>query len=95
MKKAIKKGFMLGIGTISLTTKAAERILDDIIKKSRISRKDSEKLVKNMLSEANKQAAKIGGYVEREANKQIKKVKPLIKKGIKKAKKRSGQRKKR
>ena len=88
MKKEIKKGLMLGIGAISLTTKAAEQILNGVVKKSKISKKESEKLVKNMLSEANKQANKIGRYVEKEVNNQIKKIKPIVKKELKKAKKR-------
>ena len=44
-------------------------------------------LSEGMLKEANKQAGKIGNYVEKEVNKQLKKVKPMVKKAIKKAKK--------
>lgn len=84
MKKTIKKAFMLGVGAISLTTKTAEKILNDVLKKSKISKKESEKLVKSMISETNKQTKKIQKYVEKEVNKQLKKVAPLIKKGIKK-----------
>ncbi|MFH1642351.1 MAG: hypothetical protein ABIC04_05645 [Nanoarchaeota archaeon] len=84
MKKIIEKAFMLGLGTVSLTTKAAEKILKDIAKKSKISKSDSEKLAKSMLKQANKQANKIQKFIEKEANKQLKKVKPMVKKAKKK-----------
>ena len=80
MKKTIRKGFMLGIGAISLTTKSADKILNDILKKSKISKTQSEKLVKDMLSQTNKKARKIQGYVEKEVNKKLRKAKKQIKK---------------
>ncbi|HLC96299.1 MAG TPA: hypothetical protein VJH97_03190 [Candidatus Nanoarchaeia archaeon] len=79
MKKTLKKGFMIGIGALSLTTKAIENVLTQVERKSRISKNESEKLVKDMLKEANKQATKIGKYVEKEIKKQIKKVRPALK----------------
>ena len=71
MKKTLKKGFMIGIGALSLTTKAIENVLTQVERKSRISKNESEKLVKDMLKEANKQATKIGKYVEKEIKKQF------------------------
>jgi len=82
MKKAIKKGFMLGIGAISLTTKATERILSNALKKSKITRMDSEKLVKEMVKETAKKAKKVAKYVDKEVNKKIKTAARMVKKKV-------------
>ena len=40
MKKTLKKGFMIGIGALSLTTKAIENVLTQVERKSRISKNE-------------------------------------------------------
>jgi len=85
MKDLIKKTFLLGVGTASLTKKKAEKVVNRLVKKDLLKKKDGVALVKNMIAEANKERKRIQKFIETEAKREIKRIKPHLAKASKKA----------
>lgn len=88
MRDVIKKSFLLGLGAVSLTKKKAEKLMEGLVKKGVISRKDGDGLIMKMLAEANREGKRVEKFVYGEIKRELKKVKPILKKaGAKAAKK--------
>ena len=82
MKKAtmIKVG-LIGIGTLSLAKKKADKVIDKIVKKGLIKKKEGDGLVRKVIVEVDKGRRKIESIVAAE----IKKATPVITKATGKA----------
>jgi polyhydroxyalkanoate synthesis regulator phasin len=51
----IRKAMLLGLGAISLTKEKAEEIIDDLVSRGEVSRKDQNEMVDRLLKEAEAQ----------------------------------------
>jgi len=72
MKDLIKKFVYLGVGAASITSKKAKNAVKVLIKEGAITTKQGTKLVRKMMSEANKERKKLENVLIREAKKEIK-----------------------
>ena len=66
MKEAIKKAFLLGLGVVTLTKKAAEKKIRALVKKGSLSAKDGNEMLRKVLAEANKERKKIQEFAKAE-----------------------------
>ena len=55
MDTFLEKGFFLGLGAYTLTKEKAEKIIDELIEKGRISREDSPKLLNELVKRADEE----------------------------------------
>lgn len=100
--KMLKKGGLLALGLASITTKKAEQMVGDLIKKGKLNKKQGEALARKVISETLKEQQKIRKHLvgevaksagrvmsvtKQEAQRIMKQVKPAKAKPKKKAKK--------
>lgn len=52
MSDILEKGFYLGLGALALTRAKAEKMVNELIEKGRISRDDSPKVIKELMDRA-------------------------------------------
>ena len=52
MKELLEKGFHLGLGILTVTKEKAEKIVEELIQKGKISREEGPKLLKDLLTRA-------------------------------------------
>lgn len=86
-KELLRKGFLLGLGAASLTTKKINEVVKDLQKKGKINSKEGEELVKKFLKEADSERKRVQKFVEGEIKRVSKnktKKKPAKKKAVKK-----------
>ena len=74
MKDVLRKGLLLGLGAASLTKKKTEKIVKELVKKGAVSSKEGNVLAKKVLSQANKQQARLRKIGEAEAKKILRKI---------------------
>ncbi len=100
--KMLKKGGLLAIGLASITTKKADQLINELMKKGKLSQKQGEALASKVIAETLKEQQRIRKYAvgevaksakrvmtvaEQEAKRLVKGIKPCKVKNKKKAKK--------
>ena len=67
MKDIVKKSFLLGLGAASITKSQAERIVKELTRKGGVNTKEGKKLLRRVLTQANKQRKSIQALAQKEA----------------------------
>lgn len=72
--KMLKKGGLLAIGLASITTKKADKLINELVEKGKLSQKQGEALANKVIAETLKEQSKIRKHVVGEVTKSAKKV---------------------
>lgn len=64
----LKKSTLLGLGFLSLTKKQADKLVRQLQKRTKMSTKEGEKLVKSLLKESKKQGAQLQKSIQKEVD---------------------------
>jgi polyhydroxyalkanoate synthesis regulator phasin len=78
----IKKGIRLGITVASLVKKHAGNHVKHLVKKGYIKAPGAKRVVDAVFTEAKKEGKKLEFFMMQELKKELKKIKPFIKKSI-------------
>jgi polyhydroxyalkanoate synthesis repressor PhaR len=76
MADAIKKAMVAGIGALNVTKERVEELVDDLIKKGHLEKKDRAKVVGELLSKAEARSQEAKKWIEESVKTAITKVRP-------------------
>jgi len=57
MREIVEKGFLVGLGALSLTKERAERVVDDLVKRGEVRRDDADKLTDRLVARGKEERA--------------------------------------
>jgi len=71
MREIVEKGFLVGLGALSLTKERAERVVDDLVKRGEVSRDDAGKLTDRLVARGKEERAEVRRLAQDEVRKTL------------------------
>ncbi len=66
MKELVRKAFALGWGALALTREAAEKLVDELVKKGEMGREEARELVNDLLERGKKEREEVQKVIRQE-----------------------------
>ena len=90
MQNLVRKGLLLGLGTVALTKEKAEKFVKEITKDQKINATEGKRFVNELLAQSKKQGQKLQAMINREVQRAMKKSGVATKKDIQALEKKIG-----
>lgn len=94
MLDLLKKGYLMGLGAVTLTREKAEQIVDDLIKKGEVARENRPQFIQDLMKKAEEHEKELTAKIEKEVNKAISRLNIATKEDIERLEKKIEQLKK-
>ncbi|GAW91815.1 phasin family protein [Calderihabitans maritimus] len=69
MLEWLRKGFLLGLGAMSLTREKAEQLVEDLVKKGQVSTDEAKQFVEQLVERGREEREQLRGTVQSEVQK--------------------------